>query len=44
MTDATSGPAVVRQPRARDFQPLTISDATTFAAAVAKADGMIPRA
>lgn len=44
MTDATSVPAVVRQPRARDFQPLTISDATTFAAAVAKADGMIPRA
>lgn len=44
MTDATSVPAVVRQPRARDFQPLTINDATTFAAAVAKADGMIPRA
>jgi hypothetical protein len=37
-------PAVVRQPRARDFQPLTINDATTFAQAVAKADGMIPRA
>ena len=45
MTDTTTTvPAVVRQPRARDFQPLTISDATTFAQAVAKADGMIPRA
>ena len=44
MTDATSVPAVVRQPRARDFQLLTIDDATKFAAAVAKADGVIPRA
>ncbi len=44
MTDTTNVPAVVRQPRARDFQPLTINDATTFAQAVAKADGMIPRA
>lgn len=44
MNEPMTVPAVVRQPRAREFQLLTIADATTFASAVAKADGMIPRA
>jgi hypothetical protein len=44
MTTNDTMHVVARQPRASHFPSLTIADATTFATAVAKADGMIPRA
>lgn len=44
MTTNDTMHVVARQPRASHFPALTIADATTFATAVAKADGMIPRA